>query len=99
VRFFFLNFGKPTFGPFRFPQRDSDQFFRAAAASTTPERTACMDTSRHHGATSSFTSFQRIPRLFADHDTAGVSRSSETPATRSARRTARFSRTRPTTQL
>ena len=83
----------------RFPERESDQFFRAVAASTIPERKACIDTSRHHGATSSFTWFQRTPRLCADHDTAGVSRSSATPAARSARRTARFSLTRPSTQL
>lgn len=64
-----------------------------------PERKACMDTSRHHGATSSFTEFQRTPRVFADHGTAGVKQTSATPAARSTRRTRRFSLTRPTTQL
>ncbi|MGH8993807.1 MAG: hypothetical protein ACRDZ7_20030 [Acidimicrobiia bacterium] len=96
---FFLRFGNSSFGPLRFPARLSDQFLRAAAASTIPERKACVDTSRHHGATSSRTCIQRIPRLFADHDTGGVNRSSGTPAPRSARRTARFSKTVRITQL
>ena len=90
----FFRFGNATFGPLRFPDRDSDQFFRAVAASAIPDRKACIDTSRHHGATSSRTRCQCMSRLFADHDTAGVNWSSGTPPARSTRRIARFSLTR-----
>lgn len=64
-----------------------------------PERKACIDTSRHHGATSSFTWVHSVPSRVAFHDTDGVSSSSGTPASRSARRVARFSFTVASTQL
>ena len=98
-RRFFFRFGNAIFGPLRFADLDSDQFFRAVAASAIPDRKACIDTSGHHGATSLRTSCQRRSRLWYDHDTAGVSRSSDKPAARSAPRTARFSDTIEITQL
>lgn len=94
-----MNLGNPTRCPRRSPERDFDQFSSAWAASTIPDRKACIDTSRHHGAASSFTWFQSVLRRVAFHDTAGVKSSWDTPASRSARRVSRFSFTVASTQL
>ena len=86
----FLNLGNPTFGPRRFPERDSARFFSARAAFSIPVRNAWMDTSRCHGSPSSPTPRHRLARLEPDHDGAGVSSSSGTPRARWSRATCRL---------
>jgi hypothetical protein len=94
-----LKWGNPTLRPARAPFLEAAKLPKAAAASAVPDWKACMETSRHQGATSSLVWLKALPRLKADHDSEGVRSDSATPAARSALRRVRFSRTAPIAQL
>ncbi|PQP17338.1 hypothetical protein C5613_34455 [Rhodococcus opacus] len=92
--------------PFRFPDRASDQFDRAAAQFAIPELYASFEFSGHHGcpvsgltAMAFLTVFQCLRRLYADHDTSGVNSESGISYDRSAARWSRFAFTRDSAQL
>ncbi|KDA40476.1 hypothetical protein BMG523Draft_04719 [Frankia sp. BMG5.23] len=66
----FLNLGKPTRRPFRFPCRESVKFFNPRASWSSPARNASFEHSLHQGATSFFTWFQRSRSAGSVHGTA-----------------------------
>ncbi|MGH3718738.1 MAG: hypothetical protein ACRDRI_07835 [Pseudonocardiaceae bacterium] len=59
--------------PARSPLWEDDQLLSATARLANPLEYASFEFSAHHGARSSFASFQILRRPNADHDTAGVS--------------------------
>src|ERR1700716_666731 len=68
-----LNRGNFIFRPARVPLRDADQLPNAVARFARPEEYASFEFSPHHGAISSLAWFHSFRRLYADHDSDGVS--------------------------
>ncbi len=74
----FLNRGKPTRLPFRFPFRESVKFFNPRASWSSPAAYASFEYAAHHGAASCLAAFQTSRSAGSVHGT-GVSRSPVKP--------------------
>ena len=67
-----LNRGNPAGLPFRWPLRESAQFFSARASWSRPVLNASFEHSAHQGATVALAGFQSFRSEYSDQEMAGV---------------------------